>query len=327
MAKATLGQRILLIALLTVSLMVPPVLFAIAGQVALASVFVYGGAIAMAATFYSMRLAIGLSFLAGGTGMIAVLLNTYPVAGGVFFGLLTGGCALAARRGLHSPVLMVPVFVSFLLVAPPEIAGASGFTAVLLTGAVLALGGLWLTGTARVLFGRSMGGAQRHEFGPRAAVAFGVIMGVLLGVAAWGVLSFARFHEGAWLLLTLIMVMQPSPKDTVTKSLQRLAGTVAGGLIAVTLIVLGLGDPYALLVAGVLLFGAFTLRFALKRPYWEFVGLLTPAIILLDTKPGDGLKIAEDRVGFTVLAVVVALLIAVGVKAIVLRKVPADESA
>jgi len=327
MAKASRAQRVLLIGLLTVALMTPPVLLMISGQTDLATLFIYGGAIAMGAIFYGLRLAVILSFAAGVSGMAAVLLSPYPLPGAIFFGLLTGGCALAAIRGIHSPVLMVPVFISFVLVAPPKVTDASPLVSVLLTGAVLTLGGLWMTGTARVLFGRPSGGPDRKEFSPRATVAYAIIMAIILGVAAFFILTSAKYHQGAWLLLTLIMVMQPSPHDTMTKSLQRLAGTVAGGLLALLLILAGLNPPYAVILGGVFLFIAFTARFALNRPYWQFVAALTPGIILLDAQGGDGVRVTEDRVGFTVIAVVIAVTITLAVKAIVLRKAPAGDSA
>lgn len=327
MAKASRAQRVLLIGLLTVALMVPPVLLMISGQTDLATLFVYGGAIAMGAVFYGLRLAVILSFAAGFAGMAAALLSPYPVPGAVFFGLLTGGCALAAVRGIHSPVLMVPIFISFVLVAPPTVTDASPLVTVLLTGAVLTLAGLWMTGTARVLFGRLSGGLDRQEFSPRVTVAYAIIMAVILGVAAWVILTSAKYHQGAWVLLTLIVVMQPTPHDTMTKSLQRLAGTLAGGLVALLLIVGGLNPPCAVILGGVFIFIAFTARFALKRPYWQFVAALTPGIILLDAKGGDGLRVTEDRVGFTVIAVVIAVTITLAVKAIVLRKAPAGETA
>lgn len=327
MAKASRGQRILLIGMLTIALLAPPTLLIISGQSDLASLFIYGGAIAMAAIFYDLRLAVTVSFTAGIAGAIAAWVGAYPILGAVFFGLLTGGCALTARRGLHSPVLMIPVFIGFVLVAPPRLPDASELTSNLIAGAALALGGLWLTLVARILFGRPAGVPDRQTYSARASVAYALVMALVLGTAAWVVLTHAKFHQGAWLLLTLIMVMQPTPHDTVTKSLQRLGGTLAGGAVALALILLGLGTPYSFLVGGLLLFTAFTLRFALKRPYWEFVAALTPAIILLDAQGGDGMKVAEDRVGFTVIGVVVAVSVALGVKALILWKAPADDTA
>jgi hypothetical protein len=326
MPKATRGQRLLLMGMLTIVLMAPPVLLGISGQFGLASVFVYGGIIAISAVFYDLRLAVIVSALAGVAGTIAILLNPYPLAGAAFFGILTGACALTAKRGIHSPVLMVPVFVSFLLVAPPTVPPLSTVPAALMCGAVLILGGLWSTGGARALLGRPRSEMARKELGTPAAAAYGLIMGLILGVAAWAVLTFAKFHEGAWLLLTIIILLQPSPHDTFSKSLQRLGGTLLGGLIAVALILMDVESTLALVMGGVLIFGALSLRYVLKRPYWEYMTLLTPAVILLSSSGVDRLRVAEDRVAFTFIAATIALVVALGVKAVLVRRAPAAES-
>ena len=69
------------------------------------------------------------------------------------------------------------------------------------------------------------------------------------------------------------------------------------------------------------------MRYVLKRPYWEYVTVLTPAVILLSASGVDRVRVAEDRVGFTLIAAAVALLIALGVKAILVRRAPTTESA
>jgi uncharacterized protein (DUF983 family) len=82
----------------------------------------------------------------------------------------------------------------------------------------------------------------------------------------------------------------------------------------------------ALVIGGFLIFGALALRYVLKRPYWEYVTVLTPAVILLSASGVDRVRVAEDRVGFTLIAATVALLIALGVKAVLVRRAPATES-
>jgi hypothetical protein len=326
MAKATRSQLLLVMGLLTIALMAPPIVLGMSGQFGLASVFVYGGIIGISAIFYDLRLALILSVIAGVAGTICTLLNPYPLAGAAFFGILTGACALTSRRGLHSPALMVPVFASFLLVAPPTVPPLSAIPTAFVAGAVLLVGGLWGTAITRVLLGHRLPSVDRKKLGPRGATAYGVIMGVVLGVAAWAVLSYAKFHEGAWLLLTLIILLQPSPHDTFTKSMQRLAGTLGGALIAVVLILINVEQTFALVIGGFLIFGALTVRYVLKRPYWEYVTVLTPAVILLSASGVDRVRVAEDRVGFTLIAAAVALLIALGVKAILVRRAPTTES-
>lgn len=326
MAKATRGQRLLLIALLTIALMAPPVLLGISGQFGLASAFAYGGVIAVSAVFYDARLAVALSLLSGVSGAVAALLNPHPVAGAVFFGLFTGACALAAKRGLHSPVLLVPIFISFILAAPPQVQGVSPTPAAFITGAVLALGGLWGTASARLLLGKPRTQIERQALSTRATVAYAILMGLLLGVATWAVLTYAKFHQGAWLLLTLIVVLQPSPHDTFVKSLQRLGGTLLGGLIALALILANVHATLALVIGGALLFGALAVRYVEKRPYWEYITVLTPAVILLNAPGLDAMRVAEDRVVFTVIATVIGLVIALAIKGVLVWKAPARES-
>jgi MFS family permease len=318
MTKATAGQRVLLVALLTVALMAPPVLLGISAQQGLASAFVYGGVIAIGAAFLDLRLAVVLAAVSGGAGVVAALLNPFPLAGAIFFGLFTGTCALAAKRGLHSPVLMAPIFISFVLVAPPQVSGMSGTAAAVVTGAVILLGGLWTTLSVRILIGWPRTREPREGLSGRATLMYAITMGVVLGVAAWVVLNHAKYHEGAWLLLTLIVVLQPSPGDTLTRSVQRLAGTLVGSGVALLLIVFGVQSTLAVMVAGVMFFAAFTVRYAWKRPYWQYVSLLTPAVILMDTPGRDGLRVTEDRVGFTFIAVIVALGLAVAIKALLI---------
>jgi MFS family permease len=317
-AKASAGQRILLIALLTIALMAPPTLLGIVGQQGLASAFVYGGIIAIGAAFIDLRLAAALSVVSGIAGAIAALLGPFAVAGAVFFGVFTGACALAARRGVHSAVLMAPVFISFVLVAPPQVADLGSAPAALLTGAFILVGGLWTTASARLLIGQPRTNSSREGLSLRATLSYAATMALVVGFAAWVVLSHAKYHEGAWLLLTLIMVLQPSASDTFKKSLQRLAGTLIGGVIALALIIVGVHATPALILGGLLLFAAFVLRYAVKRPYWEYVTLLTPAVILMDAPTGDTLRVAEDRVGFTIAAVVVSLALVLVVKSLLL---------
>jgi uncharacterized membrane protein YccC len=151
-------------------------------------------------------------------------------------------------------------------------------------------------------------------------------MAVVLGIATWGVLTYAKFHQGAWLLLTLIIVLQPSAHDTLTRSLQRLGGTIIGGVFAFVLILAGVQSTLALIIGGVILFAALTVRYALKRPYWEYVTVLTPAAILLNTPGLDAVSVAEDRVVFTIIATVVGVTIALALKVLITQKAPAEET-
>jgi uncharacterized membrane protein YccC len=71
--------------------------------------------------------------------------------------------------------------------------------------------------------------------------------------------------------MTLIVVIQPDPQATLSRSLARMTGTVVGvGLAAAISSVLT--STTVLLVVGLgLLFVALVLRFDQRRPYWVYV--------------------------------------------------------
>ena len=112
------------------------------------------------------------------------------------------------------------------------------------------------------------------------------------------------------------------------------AGWLAGQIVSgygfglIGNIVVGIVGAFiaSMILCGIVLFAAFAVRYVLKRPYWEYVTVLTPAAILLNTPGLDAMTVAEDRVAYTVIATVVGLVLALLIKAVLVRKAPAPES-
>lgn len=309
-------RKILVLALIVIAFMAPPFFGAMVGRLDLATPWFYGSVISVIACFISVRLALVLVPIAGACAGIAVLLHPYPLLGGLFMALLAGGAAYTARRGLHSATLMVPVFTAFPLVQPPLLAGnPPPGTLALLTGIATLLGGLWVILVMRVLLGSHMPHSRIAAVGPRTATFYAVLMGLLVGVAAWAVLSYAPYHSGAWLLLTLIIVLQPDTHDSVQRCLQRTAGTVLGVAVAFAISLVLTSSVVLLSLATVLAFAAFVARYVMKRPYWEYTAIITPAVILMSSPtPGSITATAEDRLFFTAVAAAVVLAIALTLK-------------
>lgn len=316
MSFASHHRKAILIALLLIAPLVPAVLLIMIGQRALAAPVMYGAIISAAAVLYSSRLAIVLSLSGGAAATVLVLVNPYPVLGGVTFGLITAYAAFEARRGLHSATMMVPIFTAFLLTSPPTIAGVdSTLVTAGIVGAVLGVGGLWVVAVARLLLGDHLPRLPRHPVGPRTSTIYAGIAGVIVAIAAWAILTSDPTHAGAWLLLTLLILLQPDPHDSTVKTLQRLGGTLLGGLIAIPFIVISLPAAVTLTLGTVFLFGALTARYAYRRRYWEYVVPLTVGVILLDSSTADRAQIALDRVGFTLLGGAIVIAISIGAKA------------
>jgi uncharacterized membrane protein YccC len=111
-----------------------------------------------------------------------------------------------------------------------------------------------------------------------------------------------------WLTITLLMTMQPHFSLTWQRMLERIGGTVLGGLIA-ALLGLALHTPLTVSLAMFpLAVVAFTLR---KVSFGLFLAALTPMIILLVEASAPGaseLHIAFMRALYTVIGGVLALL-------------------
>lgn len=133
----------------------------------------------------------------------------------------------------------------------------------------------------------------------------------MAGFAATACLSYTLHHEHEyerWLVITLLMTMQPHFSATWQRMLERIGGTVLGGLIASALSLV-LHTPLTVSLAMFpLAVIAFTLR---KVSYGLFLCALTPMVILLvesGTPGASEIHIAMMRALYTVLGGVFALL-------------------
>ncbi|MBV9488940.1 MAG: FUSC family protein, partial [Verrucomicrobia bacterium] len=109
-----------------------------------------------------------------------------------------------------------------------------------------------------------------------------------LGVATTlAALLASTFHlaRGYWIPLTVVLVLKPNFGGTLQRCVQRISGTVLGGLIGALLLMV-FREPWLLVASLTLLaFATFTLR---NRNYGLFALALTPLVmIMLDvTHPG-----------------------------------------
>jgi uncharacterized membrane protein YccC len=126
----------------------------------------------------------------------------------------------------------------------------------------------------------------------------GLRMGVAAAVAM--LLSFALdITRGYWATITTLIVLQPYTGATVKKTLQRVGGSVLGGIIAAALAAVA---RTKLAIAGAMV--PFTIAAVAVLPlnYGVFVLLLTPVFVLLaEPHPGDwgiaGLRVVNTLLG------------------------------
>jgi uncharacterized membrane protein YccC len=150
---------------------------------------------------------------------------------------------------------------------------------------------------------------ELHPLNSTRAHAFAIVIAVVTGTAMWFVVHFDWKHGGAWFLLTLFVVIQPNMRATWVKALQRGLGTILGFAIAFAISMVITAD-WLLYLAGVICLGtAAAMYLSPKRSYWQYATFLTPAIVILEGTSSSIVTTDLQRLRFTLLGVLVALVV------------------
>ncbi len=316
----SLPRRLVALVVLMAVTAAPAVLWSLTVWPGTVSVAVYGLMVALPAMLLrGWTVAVPLWLAVSLTGPLAVICSQWPAAGAllvVVAALLTGW---SSTRGLHTTVMMWPIALGSLLVEPPPLFGSSqptldlGYAAGV--GAVLAASGLWGI-VVGALIGRRLTRPQRSSTAAPLAAAYTVVLVAASGLSTWLVLRYGPGGTGAWVILTVIVVLRPSPDELVRRSLQRAAGTLVGAAVAAAA-VLVLPAGAVVMVAGLL---AFALALALMptAPYWQYAAILTVAVVLMVSGGHDGLEVDLERVLYTLggvlLVAVFSVVLAIAVR-------------
>ena len=189
--------------------------------------------------------------------------------------------ALTARRGISGYIVMAPTSVAFTLTQPPTVLPASSAVAnVLLLGLLAVIAGLW-GAAAGAIIGRRVPKPPLARMNARVTWIVAVTMAVVCAVVLAAVLAEGQRQYGAWILLTLLIVMQPGLHKTWQKVRDRLLGTFAGFIVAIAIAVPLHGHPVALSLAAAVLFAVAAYVLISGQRYWRFVMFLTPGVVLI----------------------------------------------
>ncbi|RCJ27514.1 hypothetical protein A6770_25570 [Nostoc minutum NIES-26] len=118
--------------------------------------------------------------------------------------------------------------------------------------------------------------------------------------------SVLQLPRGYWITLTALVALKPNFGGTSETTVQRVIGTILGGIIGITLVLL-IKNPLAIAICFLLLvFAAMSVR---SLSYSIFTILLTPAIILLlDVISAGGWKVGVWRIVDSLIGGILALL-------------------
>lgn len=295
------------VALLVVAGFVPAIVFGLLGWSSAVNVAILSALAAfiacMGGTGWRTGLVIALPFavLAG----LAVWVAPNPWLGALVLACAAFLRGYAAKAGMHDALIMTVISLGFIVASPPK--PEISMSAPLYAAVISIVSMLWAT-LIMFLLRRRLHRHRLTPLDPVRVLAYSLVLAFLVGVATWFVVDFDLGHTGGWIILTIVVVFQPSLGAGLKKGAHRAAGTVLGFLIAIAIgAFLGTG-PLLYVFGTAFLMASFVLMLQ-GRPYWLYATVLTPAIVLLESAGSTVDQVAKERLIATMAGVVITLLV------------------
>ena len=315
-----LARRIVVAVVLIVTLYVPVVVFAvISGEPSVSAwAMIAGVAVLQNLMFGGRTIAYLTVGLLTALTPIAIVSGAVPVAGTALMAIMCFWVGLSATKGLHRGMLLIPIYLAFLIIAPPPWSGLTGddrtSTSYLLWNMLFWGGGaLWAALVLPPVL-RQLKMPPRLPPGapwPRVdAVIYTITITVLCTASTLAVLIWWPGSDGAWLVLTVLAVTtEPGAHASVKKTLARIGGTVVGVAIAASLGSVIDSDAVLLAVGGVLAVILVVIALTPHTPYFLWALVLTPTVVLFSaTSIADVDTTDAERLAFTLLGGALVLL-------------------
>ena len=152
---------------------------------------------------------------------------------------------------------------------------------------------------------RAIADAARANWTPRSMMMRHALRMLVVGAVDVLLMRMAHVSHGVWLAMTSIIVLQPSGTGTVRRGVQRVVGTIAGGILA-AIFAAAVHSQEGLIVV-ITITSIFTLAtYAIDYAWYSF--FLTPTFVLLALPHLRDWHFAGVRMGTTLLGAVVAVL-------------------
>ena len=245
------------------------------------------------------------------TAGLGVLNNGNPLGSMLLMGTVAGLSGLVSARGLQSALSMVPIATAFIVTQPPVVVvNASDVSNAAVVALLIACSGCWgMLVTSTVM--RKIHFPAVDPTPPVHARILAIMLAIVVGVAAWFVADLNLGHGGAWLLMTIIIVMRPGIRITFVTGVQRAFGTVIGFVIVIALSAVVNRPSTRLVVGGIFMGVSLVIRLNPRYAYWQFILVATPGIVLLvgaDGAEGSLLDVAVSRLGYTLIGSALGLI-------------------
>lgn len=240
------------------------------------------------------------------TSALVVLATPNPWLVAAIF-LVSGlGVGVVAEHGLRATYGLVPMTAGFVLAGVEQVPVAPLRNALIVAGVIIVSAALAVLVVQSTM--KTIPKGASEIVGHVRALSFGVVLGVMLAITAWIVTRYDLAHFGAWLILTLVVIMQPNIGDSWRKALQRAAGTVLGFFISIG-IATTIDSSALLYVAAVIAVGLAATAMVDHKPYWMYATALTVAIVIFEGSSTSIVDTAKERLWATVIAALAALAV------------------
>ena len=308
------------IALVAILVLIVPfaVFSVISGQVEASSWAMMGGVVALLNLRSGMAIALLSVGLLTALTPVAIVSGAVPVSGAGLMAIMCFGVGLSAARGLHRGMLLIPMFLAFMIIAPPAWSGhtVNRTTTSYLLWIMLFLGGgaLW----AALVFPSVLrklkipSPPSEPPWAQGDTLVYAVTITVLCSASTLGVLIWRPGSNGAWLVLTLLAVTQLGSDQSVKRTFHRVAGTIVG--VAIAGIVASVSGSEAVLLAiGLVLLLITAVIMLGPHSYFLFSVFITPTVVLFtSTSLADVPTTDVQRLVFTLIGCAL-LLVASGI--------------
>jgi uncharacterized membrane protein YccC len=152
---------------------------------------------------------------------------------------------------------------------------------------------------------QTMVDAARANWTPRSVMMRHALRILVVGAVDVLLMRMVHVRHGVWLAMTSIIVLQPYSSGTVRRGVQRVGGTIAGGVLA-AILAATLHSETGLIVA-ITITSVLTLAtYAIDYAWYCF--FLTPTFVLLSLPQLRDWRFAGVRMGTTLLGALVAVI-------------------
>ncbi len=240
---------------------------------------------------------------------ITVVVGAVPVTGAALMALMCAGLGVSALWGLQQGMMLIPLYLSILMIDPPAWGDAPvdrGSNSYLLwTMLIWGGGALWAVLVFPPLL-RKMKPIPREPNSRGDTIVYTATLTVLCSLSTLAVLIWWPGSNGAWLIITLLVITQVGARSPVKRTVARIVGTVIGVVAAAVLAAPWTGQTVLIGIGLVLLVIALTIR--IGPNFWLFTAAITPAFVLFTSVTSDVATSGEERVVDTLIGAALVLL-------------------